>query len=81
MILDELVKPNQPVINYRTSITGLDAFALRESNAIPPLADIQVADFSNIDNCLFFFFFFLGVSSSSSVFLGKICWDYFIRKL
>lgn len=40
VILDVLVKPNQPVINYRTSITGLDSRALHLSNATP-LSDIQ----------------------------------------
>ncbi|KAF8116885.1 hypothetical protein N665_0014s0145 [Sinapis alba] len=40
VILDELVKPNQPVINYRTSVTGLDSRALYLSNATP-LSDIQ----------------------------------------
>ncbi|XP_056852066.1 small RNA degrading nuclease 2 [Raphanus sativus] len=40
VILDVLVKPNEPVINFRTSITGLDCFALHLSNATP-LSDIQ----------------------------------------
>ncbi|KAH0888984.1 hypothetical protein HID58_051413 [Brassica napus] len=40
VILDVLVEPNQPVINYRTSITGLDSRVLHLSNATP-LSDIQ----------------------------------------
>ncbi|XP_013595183.1 small RNA degrading nuclease 2-like [Brassica napus] len=40
VVFDKLVEPDQPVINYRTSITGLDCFTLVQRNAIP-LADIQ----------------------------------------
>ncbi|KAL0763868.1 hypothetical protein Bca101_080019 [Brassica carinata] len=40
VVFDKLVEPDQPVINYRTSITGLDCFTLVQRNATP-LADIQ----------------------------------------
>lgn len=61
-----LVKPNEPVINFRTSITGLDCFALHLSNATP-LSDIQVGlssrlfsafcfGLSSSSKCIFFFF-------------------------
>ncbi|CAH8363492.1 unnamed protein product [Eruca vesicaria subsp. sativa] len=38
VIFDELVKPNQRVINHRTSITGLDSLTQYDAT---PLADIQ----------------------------------------
>ena len=61
MILDVLVEPNQPVINYRTSITGLDSRVLHLSNATP-LSDIQVGSrlFSSFLLVFFVFFFFAG---------------------
>ncbi|KAF3487668.1 hypothetical protein F2Q69_00057956 [Brassica cretica] len=69
VVFDKLVEPDQPVINYRTSITGLDCFTLVQRNATP-LADIQVV-FPNILHnllSLFLFFFVLARQSLSSVF-------------
>lgn len=41
VILDEFVKPDQPVVDYRTDITGLIADALENATTLP-LVDIQV---------------------------------------
>lgn len=41
VILDEFVKPDQPVVDYRTDITGLIADDLENATTLP-LVDIQV---------------------------------------
>lgn len=53
MILDEFVKPNQPVVDYRTFITGLTAQDLEKATL--SVVDIQV-HCVYIDFFLFFFF-------------------------
>jgi len=54
VILDEFVKPNQPVVDYRTFITGLTAQDLEKATL--SVVDIQVHCVYNVYRLVFFCF-------------------------
>lgn len=69
MILDEFVKPHQPVLDYRTFITGLTAKDLEKATL--SVVDIQVRCVY-IQTSFWRFQHIVPMTSSEYIFAGKI---------